>query len=194
MYTLRLLVMENSGNVLTYEMPVVVDNTPPTVEIVHPGPDDIYTMETDELVSITADAQDDWEMDRVEFFMDGQKLGDATVAPYSVRWTIKMADVAPKAQPTVYATEVITNPDGTVTTQQVLDKWTKTEKYKKKDGTTASRVIIMTGGGAGATVMDGKLHEIHTIWVTAHDKAGNKVKSAPVRIFVKHKDKEPKTP
>jgi hypothetical protein len=42
--------------------------------------------------------------------------------------------------------------------------------------------------------MDGKLHEIHTIWVTAYDEAGNKVKSAPVRIFVKHKDKEPQKP
>ncbi len=40
--------------------------------------------------------------------------------------------------------------------------------------------------------MEGKLHEIHTIWVVAYDKAGNKVKSSPVRIFVKHKDKEPK--
>ncbi|MCU0507966.1 MAG: hypothetical protein MUC34_06155 [Anaerolineae bacterium] len=52
----------------------------------------------------------------------------------------------------------------------------------------------MTGGGAGATVMDGKLHEIHTIWVNAYDKAGNMVKSAPVRIFVKHKDKEEAKP
>jgi hypothetical protein len=81
-----------------------------------------------------------------------------------------------------------------VTTEQVLDRFTKTEKYTKKDGTTGSRVIIMTGGGAGATVMDGRLHEIHTIWVTAYDKAGNKVRSAPVRIFVKHKDKEPQRP
>jgi len=56
------------------------------------------------------------------------------------------------------------------------------------------RVIIMTGGGAGATVMDGKLHEIHTIWVKAFDKAGNEIKSSPVRIFVKHKDKEPAAP
>ncbi|MCU0507965.1 MAG: Ig-like domain-containing protein, partial [Anaerolineae bacterium] len=104
MYNLRLLVMENSGNVLTYEMPVVVDNNAPAVQIIHPTPDQIYVMETDELVSITAEAQDDWEMDRVEFYMDGNKLGDATVAPYSVRWTIKMTDVVPKSGPTVYAT------------------------------------------------------------------------------------------
>ena len=138
MYTLRLLVMENSGNVLTYEMPVVVDNTPPTVQIIHPAPDEIYVMETDELVCITAEAQDDWEMDRVEFYMDGNKLGDATVAPYSVRWTIKMTDVVPKSGPTVYATRVITNPDGTVTTEQVIERETKTEKYKKADGTTGA--------------------------------------------------------
>ncbi len=194
MYTLRLLVMEHSGNVITYDMPVVVDNTPPVVQIVHPTPDQIYIMETDELVSITADAQDDWEMDRVEFYLDGAKLGDTTVAPYSVRWTIRMTDVVPKGGPTTYITEVITNPDGTVTTQQVLDRETKTETYTKPDGTTDRRVVIMTGGGAGATVMDGKLHEIHTIWVKAFDKAGNEIKSSPVRIFVKHKDKETETP
>lgn len=194
MYTLRLLVMEHSGNVITYDMPVVVDNTPPVVQIVHPTPDQIYTMETDELVSITADAQDDWEMDRVEFYLDGAKLGDTTVAPYSVRWTIRMTDVVPKGGPTTYITEVITNPDGTVTTQQVVDRETKTETYTKPDGTTDRRVVIMTGGGAGATVMDGKLHEIHTIWVKAFDKAGNEIKSSPVRIFVKHKDKETETP
>ncbi len=194
MYTLRLLVMEHSGNVITYDMPVVVDNTPPVVQIVHPTPDHIYIKETDELVSITADAQDDWEMDRVEFYLDGAKLGDTTVAPYSVRWTIRMTDVVPKGGPTTYITEVITNPDGTVTTQQVLDRETKTETYTKPDGTTDRRVVIMTGGGAGATVMDGKLHEIHTIWVKAFDKAGNEIKSSPVRIFVKHKDKETETP
>jgi len=186
--------MEHSGNVITYDMPVVVDNTPPVVQIVHPTPDQIYIMETDELVSITADAQDDWEMDRVEFYLDGAKLGDTTVAPYSVRWTIRMTDVVPKGGPTTYITEVITNPDGTVTTQQVLDRETKTETYTKPDGTTDRRVVIMTGGGAGATVMDGKLHEIHTIWVKAFDKAGNEIKSSPVRIFVKHKDKETETP
>jgi membrane peptidoglycan carboxypeptidase len=164
MYNLRLLVMENSGNVLTYEMPVVVDNNAPKAQIIHPTPDQIYIMETDELVSITADAQDDWEMDRVEFYLDGSKLGDATVAPYSVRWTIKMGTVAPKTG--------------------------KAERYTTKDGKIAQRVVAMNENGSGATVMDGKLHEVHTIWVNAYDKAGNMVKSAPVRIFVTHKDKE----
>ena len=56
-------------------------------------------METDELVSITADAQDNWEMDRVEFYLDGESWARATVAPYSVRWTITMADTVPRLGP-----------------------------------------------------------------------------------------------
>ena len=124
-------------------------------------------------------------MDRVEFYMDGNKLGDATVAPYSVRWTIKMTDVVPKSGPTVYATRVITNPDGTVTTEQVIERETKTEKYKKADGTTAQHVIVMTRRrrrrdrhGREAA------RDPHRSGSIAYDKAGNKIKSAPVRIFV----------
>ena len=60
-----------------------------------PQNDQTYVMEDDELVSITADAQDTWEMDRVEFYLDGTKLGESTVAPYSLRWTITMSDVVP---------------------------------------------------------------------------------------------------
>ncbi|MCX7670034.1 MAG: hypothetical protein N2439_08175, partial [Anaerolineae bacterium] len=67
LYTLRLSVLGHDGSVQTNEVRVVVDNTPPKVQIVHPQDGDRYIMEDDELVSITADAQDAWEMDRVEF-------------------------------------------------------------------------------------------------------------------------------
>ena len=48
-------------------------------------PEDVYVKEDAEIVSITADARDEWEMDRVEFYLDGNKIGESTVAPYSVR-------------------------------------------------------------------------------------------------------------
>ena len=91
-----------------------MDNTPPVVSIVHPQNNQPYVKEDDELVSITADAQDEWEMDRVEFYLDGARLGESTIAPYSLRWTITMSDIDPSLAPPVTATRVITNPDGTV--------------------------------------------------------------------------------
>ncbi len=191
LYTLRLVVMENSGNVQTYEAPMVVDNTPPAVKIVHPGKDQKYEMETDELVSITADAQDNWEMDRVEFYLDSQKLGEATVSPYSVRWTIKMTDRVPKLGPAIIATRTITNTDGTVTLQQYVQSETKMETYTRKDGTKGQRLVLTTDSGFGQILDAGELTEVHTIYVKAFDKAGNEAESAKVRILVTHKPKEP---
>jgi membrane peptidoglycan carboxypeptidase len=194
LYTLRLSVMENSGNVLTYDAPLAVDNAPPTVRVIHPGKDQIYKMEDDEFVSITAEAEDNWEMDRVEFYLDNQKLGEATVAPYGLRWTIKMVDKAPKLGPPIMATRTITNPDGTVITEEYVQSETRLETVTRKDGTKIQRVVQYNDGGSGA-YMDGKdLFEFHTIHVKAFDKAGNEAESEKVRILVRHKPKEAKTP
>ncbi len=190
LYTLRLSVMENSGNIITYDAPVAVDNTPPTVTIVHPTKaDKIYEMETDELISITAEAEDNWEMDRVEFYLDKQKLGEATVSPYSVRWTIKMADKTPRLGDPIMATRTITNPDGTTTTEEYIQTEFKLETVTRKDGTKVQRVTQYNEDGSGAYVDGKELIEFHTIYVKAFDKAGNEAESDKVRIFVKHKKK-----
>ncbi len=193
LYTLRLVVMENSGNVVTYESPVVVDNAPPTVKIVHPGPDEKYVMEDDEFVSITADAQDAWEMDRVEFYLDERKLGESTVAPYSIRWTITMSNTVPRLGNTIMATRVITNADGSLTLEEYVERETKVERYKRADGTQGERIVMTTASGYGAIYESGVLTETHTIYVKAFDRAGNETKSEPVRILVMHKPKEKST-
>lgn len=192
LYTLRLTVMENSGNAQTYTMPVVVDNTPPNAVIVHPQQDQLYIMENDELVSITADAQDNWEMDRVEFYLDSQKLGEATVSPYSVRWTIRMSDTVPALGEPIMATRVITNPDGSVGLEEYVVRETRVESYTRKDGSKGQRIVLTTDTGLGAIYESGVLTETHTIYVKAFDKAGNEMKSEKVRFLVMHKPKESK--
>ncbi len=192
LYKLRLVVMENNGAVQVTDTQVVVDNGAPVVKIVHPEDGKAYVMEDDELVSITADAQDAWEMDRVEFYLDGRKLGESTVAPYSLRWTITMSNVVPVAGPPVMATRVITNPDGTVGLEEYVVRETKVETYTRKDGTKGQRLVLTTESGFGAILDSGVLTETHTIYVKAFDRAGNEAQSEPVRIRVMHKPKEPK--
>lgn len=193
LYTLRLVVMEHSGNVQVYEMPIVVDNTPPVVNIVHPINDQVYEMETHELVSITADAQDTWEMDRVEFYLDDVKLGESTVAPYSIRWTITMSDTVPRLGAPILATRVITNPDGSIALGEYIERETKLERYTRADGTQGERIVLTTASGFGAIYESGVLTETHTIYVKAFDRAGNETKSEPVRILIMHKPKDEKT-
>ncbi|MHB9132570.1 MAG: Ig-like domain-containing protein [Armatimonadota bacterium] len=57
----------------------------PTVNITTPAPGTIFTAPAD--VTITADAADsDGTIQKVEFYADGAKLGEDTLAPYSYTW------------------------------------------------------------------------------------------------------------
>ena len=69
-YTLRLSVIENSGNVRQNAIPITVDNTPPTVNMIDPANGRVYVMEDAEWVNINALATDDWAMDKVVFYLD----------------------------------------------------------------------------------------------------------------------------
>ncbi len=193
LYTLRLTVLGHDGGVQTNEVRVVVDNAPPKVEIIHPKDGDHYVMEDDEMVSITANAEDTWEMDRVEFYLDGTKLGESTVAPYSIRWTIVMSDVLPVFGPPITAMRPVTNPDGTVSLQEVVVEETKVEQYTRPDGTTAERTIWISESGRGVIVEGDVISETHTIKVKAFDRAGNEAESKPIQIIVGHKPKPEKT-
>lgn len=169
LYTLRLVVMENSGNVQTYESPIVVDNGAPSVKVINPAPNQLYYMEVHELVSLTVDAQDAWEMDKVVFYLDDAAIGETTVAPFSVRWTIRMGNT-------------------------ILQGGGERVTVKRLDGSTAEITLTMRGNGSGAAVLDGQLVEAHTVYAVAFDRAGNETKSEPVRFFVTHKPKDAAQP
>ena len=193
LYTLRLVVMQNSGGAQTNEVRVVVDNSPPVVKIVHPEDGADYKKEEDELVSITVDAQDAWEMGRVEFYLDGTKLGESTVAPYSLRWTITMSDVVPVVSEPIMGTRIITNTDGTLGLEEYVISETRLEDYTRADGSQGQRIVMITESGFGAIYEAGVLTETHRIHVKAFDSAGNEAESEPVQILVMHKPKEKKT-
>jgi hypothetical protein len=131
-------------------------------------------------------------MDRVEFYLDNTKLGESTVAPYSLRWTIVMSDVVPALGPKITEMRPITNPDGTIGLQEVIIQETKVEDYQKPDGSKGKRTTWTTESGRGAIIDSGVVTETHTIKVKAFDRAGNEVESKPVTIWVGHKPKQPK--
>ena len=98
------------------------------------------------------------------------------------------------AIPGIMATRTITNTDGTVIQEEYVQSEARVETITRKDGTKVQRVVQYNNGGSGA-FMDGKdLFEFHTIYVKAFDKAGNEAESEKVRILVRHKPKEAKTP
>lgn len=90
LYTLQLTVVRNDDSYEQASIQVTVDNTPPEVEITYPPDNALYVMEDDEWVSIQAEAQDNFSIDRVEFYLDDNLLSYDTVSPYNQKWTITM--------------------------------------------------------------------------------------------------------
>lgn len=92
LYTLLLTVVRQDGSFDEVSLPITVDNTPPTAEILFPLPgQQIFTDE--ENVIIQAQAFDDVSIDRVEFYVDGAGVPFAisTVPPFSEKWPIRGA-------------------------------------------------------------------------------------------------------
>jgi len=181
LYTLQ-LVVNRGGGPRTASVQVTVDNISPTVTLLHPDDGAAYVMEDDEWVRVSAEATDEWAMDRVEFYLDGEPFGTTTVPPYSQKWTIAMSDTIPVPGTIISETRVITNPDGTVGLGEVRVSEVITEADGRlvwwfEDGHT---IISDTHGYT----------ETHVIQVKAYDAAGNVSESDEIRIFVVHEEEE----
>lgn len=87
LYTLRLSVAGSQG-VQSVSVLVLVDNNPPTVSLILPYKDEIYTIGKDEWINIQALAEDNLAMQRVEFYVDDKLLGYSTVGPFSMLWKL----------------------------------------------------------------------------------------------------------
>jgi hypothetical protein len=90
LYTLLLTAVRADGSFEEVSLPLTVDNTPPTTEILFPLPEqEIFTDE--EWVVIQAQANDNLSIDRVEFYVDnaGVPFAISTVPPFTEKWTIR---------------------------------------------------------------------------------------------------------
>ena len=170
-YTLRLTVKRGDGP-KEVRVPFSIDHTPPTVVVNDPVPDRLYVMEDDEQININALVDDNWAVDHVDFFVDGERFSTSTVAPYNDRWKIRMRDI-----------EQI-EADGT-------QNWLG---FTSKDpDVQPGRFRPFSDGFMAIRTSRGVYFEGHEIKVIAYDRAGNSATSDPVRVYVRHKPAD-KTP
>jgi hypothetical protein len=88
----------------------------------------------------------------------------------------------PNMEP-VYETRVITNPDGTTATEEVMVHWVEVSGDGKTiTETWESGFMVIAHGDV--------LTESHAVHVVAFDAAGNETESEKVRFYVIHKPKE----
>ncbi|MBI3538100.1 MAG: transglycosylase domain-containing protein [Chloroflexi bacterium] len=202
LYSLQLTVIDKKGNLRQAAIQVIVDNTPPTVKIIHPANGAIYSPEKDEWVSIGVDAIDNASMGRVEFYVDGAFVGATTVAPFNKKWTIKMSDtLTPTIQaaisvtPTkpITVTRTISTADGIILTEQLNPQLTRVKAPNPAVTAvfTTGMILISNTTPISNTTAPGFV-ESHVIKVIAVDAAGNRAESSTVNVIVQHQVKEKK--
>ncbi len=194
LYTLRLLVQQGDGSVRQWTTLVTIDNTPPTVLITEPEPDQLFVMEDDEQINVNALVNDTWAMDRVEFYIDGEKFATSTVAPYNVRWQIEMKDLPSVEGPTIEATRPVTDTEtGQVVgeEQYIAERTENWLGFESEDpDVKLGRIRLFDGGFGAIYTSEGVYFETHLFKVKAIDRAGNETESNEVRVYVRHKKED----
>jgi membrane carboxypeptidase/penicillin-binding protein PbpC len=85
LYSVQLVVVYGEGQVSTDAVQVTVDNAPPRISLVLPEPG-THAVDAGESLVIEAEVADELGVRQVEFFVDGERIGSAKSAPYSLRW------------------------------------------------------------------------------------------------------------
>lgn len=193
LYTLQLTVVRGDSSFERFATQVTVDNTPPAASIINPEDQRTYIMELDEYINLQVDAEDNFAMDRVEYYFNNQKVAETTVAPYSIRWPIEMQDLQITWEEPVIEEKPRLNPDGS----PILGEdgqplppqvFTVTEVMPvlSPDEAVFLGYTKVFSGGFQIIQDTGGYTESHQIHVVAYDAAGNKVESEPVRVYVAH--------
>jgi penicillin-binding protein 1C len=180
LYTLQLSVVDWNNFYRQSTIQVTVDNVAPSVEITYPITEQLYVMETDEWVSIQAQATDNFSMDKVEFYFDDEMLTYDTVSPYNQRWTIVMT----------------TTQEQDAALRKLLSDEVPVEEWP------IASLPIDRGGDLALGdpspedlifMVTNAITVPHTIHVEAVDAAGNRTKSEEIEIFVIHEQEEEET-
>jgi membrane carboxypeptidase/penicillin-binding protein PbpC len=88
LYSLRLTVVLNDNTLETAVRQVTIDNTAPTVELRAGEGEPIFRWPNDQIISLTAEVEDNLAIERVEFFYNGQFIGTDEEWPYGFEWDI----------------------------------------------------------------------------------------------------------
>jgi len=185
LYTLQLTVVDHSQSFRRATIYVTVDNTPPTAAVNYPWPGQVYEVEAaDEWANLAADVSDNVQIDKVEIYLDDELVDYTVVEPYAVKWVLEMQDVKldPNMQP-INETRVITNPDGTWSTEEVRVTWVEVSEDRKVITQTWESGFMVIASTVGYT-------ESHLVHVVAFDAAGNETESEKVRFYIIHEPKE----
>lgn len=92
LYAVQLLVVHQDQRVDTFVLQVTVDNQPPEVEVLSPIDEQSFSLRENEILILRADANDDVELENVEFYLDDRLFASVNQPPYIISWEPRIGE------------------------------------------------------------------------------------------------------
>ncbi|MDR3577697.1 MAG: transglycosylase domain-containing protein [Anaerolineaceae bacterium] len=86
LYAMRLLVVQKDQHIQSATIQLTVDNTPPDTQINYPAPNQQFQTSTDAQITLQAQANDAIGVAKLEWYLDGERIGQNEQAPYNLVW------------------------------------------------------------------------------------------------------------
>jgi hypothetical protein len=87
LYALRLVVERSDHRVENAILQVTIDNTPPLTKLTYPIDGQVFSKANDFQITFQASVEDGVGVQRLEWILDDQVIGENLVVPYSITWT-----------------------------------------------------------------------------------------------------------
>ena len=91
LFTLQLVTVLKNGQLATSESYITVDNTPPTIQLLSPDQGLVINVGDTQEVVLEAEVEDEIEVERVVFYINGSAIAEFVRPPYSMRWALRAA-------------------------------------------------------------------------------------------------------
>ncbi len=89
LFTLQLVTVFQDGQLATSESYVTVDNTPPSIRLLSPAQGLLIDLGEIREVVLEAEVEDEIEIERVVFYINGAAIAELDWPPYSIRWAVQ---------------------------------------------------------------------------------------------------------
>jgi hypothetical protein len=86
-YTLTAKATNGNGSSVSAPKKIIIGNAPPEIDIIYPGASNIKVLPGTSVVLGASAEDDDGDISKVEFFVNGMEVAEITAAPYKTTWS-----------------------------------------------------------------------------------------------------------
>jgi len=92
LFAIQLIVVREEQHVDTTTIQVTVDNQAPKITITHPEDGQVFSTETNSIITFQVQATDNLKLEQITFYIDGQLAATQIQPPFALPWSVQLGE------------------------------------------------------------------------------------------------------